>query len=418
MPKKYNLANEFINADLEKALLAAMASQPELYWEIVDLVPAEVWTEEKATFLQFVSAISEQKPFPAVEGEVASDPLGVAHELAELYQKRLLAELAQTFLGDLRGETPSGGLITSLEQNLAKVQQAVKELEAGRVLSLSELYPLVMQDIAKRYEAVKEQGRAAVGLPTGFPTLDRLLGGIQPGVHLLAAEPGQGKTTMLVQMGAHVAKAGIPVLLISFEEALGRLALKCLCQQAKVPMKKFADGYGSPDELEKAVQKESNGWWDYFCLLEGSSKVTARHIKAKALQLMAHHKSNKCLIMVDYLQRWAAANKEFCDFRHIVSGLVTELRELALRLECPVVVVSSQNRTGQGTSSLISLKESGDLEYAADTALFLVENKDRMAKQSWRAIDLKIEKNRYGDKGIIHLMFNPELGLFFEEAKA
>ena len=130
------------------------------------------------------------------------------------------------------------------------------------------------------------------------------------------------------------------------------------------------------------------------------------------------HKSNKCLIMVDYLQRWAAANKEFCDFRHIVSGLVTELRELALRLECPVVVVSSQNRTGQGTSSLISLKESGDLEYAADTALFLVENKDRMAKQSWRAIDLKIEKNRYGDKGIIHLMFNPELGLFFEEAKA
>jgi replicative DNA helicase len=339
----------------------------------------------------------------------------VAHELAELYQKRLLAELAQTFLGDLRSETSSDGLITSLEQNLARVQQTVKELEAGRVLSLSELYPLVIEDIAERWQAVKEKGKAAVGLPTGFPLLDRLLGGVQPGVHLLAAEPGQGKTTLLVQIGAHVAKTGIPVLLVSFEEALIRLALKCLCQQARVPMKKFADGYGSPQELEKAVKKEGDGWWDYFCLLEGSSKVTARHIKAKALQLMAHHKSDQCLIMVDYLQRWAAANKEFCDFRHIVSGLVTELRELALRLACPVMVVSSQNRPGQGTSSLTSLKESGDLEYAADTALFLVENKDRMAKPPCRAVDLKIEKNRYGDKGSVRLVFNPEIGFFCED---
>jgi replicative DNA helicase len=67
---------------------------------------------------------------------------------------------------------------------------------------------------------------------------------------------------------------------------------------------------------------------------------------------------------------------------------------------------------------LVSLKESGDLEYSADTALFLVEADKPQPEPPARAVDLVVEKNRYGPKGRIPLIFRPELGVFREAERA
>ncbi len=416
MPEKFTLAREFTNPVLERALLAAIASRPETYWEVLDLLPPEALTETRQAFEDLAAAVEQEKPLPAVGGEPAQDPVAAARELAGLYQKRLLADLAQAFLEKLRGETSATELMTELEDNLARVQQAVKELRAGQVVALPDLLPEVIADIAARRQAVKEQGAAAVGLPIGIHRLDKLLGGLQPGLHLLAAEPGQGKTTFTLQVAAHVAQAGFPVLFVSFEEALPRLTLKVVCAQAGLEAKKFADGFGDPAELERAV-REYGPKLAALYFIEGTARLTVPQVKAKALQVMSKRKAGKCLVIVDYLQRWAAGKREFNDFRHIVSGLVSELRELALRIDSPVLVISSQNRPGQGSASLVSLKESGDLEYSADTALFLVEPKHRTATPPARAVDLVVEKNRYGDKGKVELIFKPDIGTFREEAR-
>jgi len=85
------------------------------------------------------------------------------------------------------------------------------------------------------------------------------------------------------------------------------------------------------------------------------------------------------------------------------------LRELALGLHSPVLALASQNRSagnygnGKGTAALDSLKESGDLEYAADVVLFLTEAQERMATPPARAVDLTVAKNRHGDTGKVHI---------------
>lgn len=415
MPVAYQLTMEFTRPDLEQALLAAVAAQPDLYWQILDILPPEALTETRQAWEDLTQAIQQGTPLPFVEGTPASDPIAVARELASLYQKRLLAEVAQRFLTDLRGNAEAAELIVELETELAKVQQAVRELRAGQVVALPELLPLVVADVAARRQAVKERGAAAVGLPTGIPTLDKLLGGLQPGLFLLAAEPGMGKTTFTLQLAAYVAQTGYPALFVSFEESLSRLALKAICARARLESKKFADGYGDPTELEQAVSEHGPRLQALY-FVEGTARLTVPELKAKALQLMARWKTNRCLVVVDYLQRWAAGRREFTDFRHIVSGLVSELRELALRLDSPILVISSQNRPGQGAASLTSLKESGDLEYSADAALFIVEAKNRSATPPARAVDLVLEKNRFGDKGTVKLIFRPDIGTFAEEA--
>ena len=99
------------------------------------------------------------------------------------------------------------------------------------------------------------------------------------------------------------------------------------------------------------------------------------------------------------------------------------LHELALGLHSPVVALASQNRSasnygnGKGSAALDSLKESGDLEYAADVVLFLTEAQERCATPLARAVELTVAKNRQGDTGKLSLIFRPDLGTMREEAR-
>jgi replicative DNA helicase len=336
MPERYTLAREFRNPTLEQSLLAAIATRPDVYWAVSDLLSPDVFTESRALYEALTAAILQGQPLPTIEGDPAADPSAATRELIDLFQKRLLADLGQGFLDSLRSDTPATTLIAQVEERLARVQQVVRESQTGQAIALPDLLPKVLQDIRERWQARKE-GKS-VGLPTGFPRVDKLLGGLQPGEHLLAAEPGQGKTTLVLQIAAYVAKAGFPVIVLSFEEALLQLTLKALCAAAQLEAKRFADGFGDPAVLERAIITYSLQFMTLY-LMEGTSRVSPIQVKAKALQLMNRHGAKRCLIIVDYLQRWAATRRSPSDFRLVVSALVSELRELALGLECPVLVI-------------------------------------------------------------------------------
>jgi len=415
MPRKFTLAEAFTDPKLERSLLAAIAANPEVYWEVLDLLPPEALTETRQVYEQLGEAIVKNDPLPEidVDEKEAPDPVAAARELADLYQRRLLAESAQKFMDGLYDKIPVDELINVLETGLVRAQQAVREVQAGRVVALPDLLAEVIKDAEARQKAVRE-GNGTVGLPSGIRKLDKLLGGFQPGLHLLAAEPGQGKTTLTLQISSHVARNGWPVLFVSFEETLRRLALKVICSRADLVAKDFADGTGRIEELERAIRAYASSL-EGLHFVEGTSRLTVSQLKAKALQIMTKRNAKQCLIVVDFLQRWASGRREYTEYRHVVSALVSELRELSLRIDSPMLVISSQNRPGQGTANLISLKESGDLEYSADTALFLVENKQRTVTPPARAVDLVVEKNRYGDKGTIPLIFRPDVGIFREE---
>jgi replicative DNA helicase len=413
----FNLRDDFTDGNAEQSLLAAIAARPELYWELLDLLPAEVLATESAIWQGLAHAIEADQSFEVPTGwQPAADPRATARRLADLHQRRLLAEMQERLAHALYDTNrPATELAALLEEEATRIQHAVRELRAGRVLSLLDLLPDVVQDVQRRREAVQQHGTPVLGLATGIRRLDTLLGGLQPGVHLLAAEPGQGKTTFTLQIAAQIAASGTPVLFVSFEEPVARLALKVICARTGLEAKPYSDGYGDLALFQQAV-REQGPRLELLHFIEGAAKLTTPMVRAKALQVMAKCRATRCLVVVDYLQIWAASKRDFTDYRHTVSGLVSELRELSLRLDSPVLVISSQNRSGQGEARLTSLKESGDLEYSADTALFLVDAGSRRAVPPARAVDMMVEKNRYGDKGKIELIFHAAKGTFREEA--
>ncbi|GHV50979.1 DNA repair protein RadA [Synergistales bacterium] len=114
-------------------------------------------------------------------------------------------------------------------------------------------------------------------IESGIGELDRVLGGgwIKGGVVLLGGEPGVGKSTLLLQACACMARAGLRVLYISGEESAGQLAYRArrlgirernvdlLCERSLLPMLEAARGYEFVvvDSVQAfRAEDESGGW--------------------------------------------------------------------------------------------------------------------------------------------------------------
>ena len=423
---RYHLQDEFIDHGAEQGLIAAVAQTPTLYFELLDLLAPDVFATEAAAWRQVALAIEADQPPPRpAPWRPAADPQAAAQRLADLYQRRLLAaaqeRLAQALYDDT---TPAATLATLLEEEALQVQSALRATAAGRLQWASELLPEVLADAAARRRHWEETGTPLQGLPTGISRLDDLLNGLHEGLHLLGGPPGMGKTTLAWQIAMHVARE-TPVLFVTFEHAPANLIVKALCAQAGI----------NPQEVQRgradlaALRRCATAWQPVaqrLALLDGTSRLTVAQVRAQALQAMHRHQAARCLVLVDYLQLWAKVAEDLrggFQVRERVEMLGGALRELAMRLRSPVVALASQNRgagnygNGKGSAALDSLKESGDLEYAADTVLFLVEAPERQALPPARAVDLILAKNRHGDVGKVALIFRPDLGTLREEAR-
>lgn len=418
----FHLTEEFVDVATERALLAAIARQPDLYWELFDLLPAGVFVTEAAAWQVLAQASEDEAPTAMPEGwEPAVDSRGAARHLADLYQRRLLAEAQERLAAALYSEQPASELASLLEMEAARVRASVRELQSGQLLWAADLAPKVLAEALERIQAREETGRAITGISTGLRKLDELLNGLSGGLYILAGAPGAGKTTLALQLAMQAARDGVPVVYVTYENSPMNLVLKALAAGSGVSAGDVERGFADLGRLRRALEDLRPGL-SRLAVLEGSSRLTMAQVRARALQVLNRHKASQCLVVFDYLQR-ASHAQGYDMLRHNVSALAGELRDLANRLGGPVLAISSQNRSsgnygvGGGSASLDSLKESGDLEYSADVVLFLRLSEKRQASPPARAVDLVLAKNRFGDTGVLPLIFRPEVGILREEVQ-
>lgn len=275
--------------------------------------------------------------------------------------------------------------------------------------------------ISRAFNEDVERFKTASIRKTGLPNLDKVAGGIYPGLYVMGAISALGKTTLIHQIADQMAGAGEHVLFFSLEQSRFEMASKSL---ARITAYRNIRSAVSSLDIRKgnitlAVQEAQKVYakmiaprmsiieGNFNCNISFIGDYVARYIKKNG---------RKPVVIVDYLQILDGMADQRQTTRDLVDTNVRELKRMSRNYDIPVIVISSLNRTNYlAPVDFESFKESGGIEYTADVVWGLqldvmndpLFDKDRHIKEKHemvrnakkenpRKIQLLCLKNRYG----------------------
>lgn len=252
------------------------------------------------------------------------------------------------------------------------------------------------------------------GLPSGFPHLDELTGGFQPGeLIIIGARPSRGKTTLGLTILRKICSVGLSAVLFSCEMRRDQIVTNILTAESLVDWRRLRAGLCTQYDYERINgASERSSQWSF--LIDDTPAISIRAIAARSRRLK--EESNLDVIMVDYLQllRRPAGLANNTSREREVATLSAELKKLARELDIPVIVLAQLNRgMEQGAlprrPRMSDLRESGAIEQDADMVILL----HRLDSTPTEA-ELILAKNRNGPVGSVELGFEGAILRFYE----
>ena len=297
---------------------------------------------------------------------------------------------------------------------LSHAEQSIFAIaESGNTDSLISAADAVTEVLANLSKTDKRDG-----IPTGFPDIDRICGGLQSGcMTILAARPSMGKTALAMNIAENVSiDQKVGVLFVSLEMERAELIKRLLSSRTRIDNDKIKNRQieKSDWKLLAAAQRVISE----SCLyIDDAHSRTITEIAATARRLKRKH--GLSLIVVDYIQLIEPDNPK--DPRQEqVAKIARRLKGLARELSIPVLCLAQLNRQLEATSDkrpqLSHLRESGAIEQDADVVMFVHRPNyfDQAAEPS--EAHLLIRKNRNGRTGEVGLVWFPEFTRFANRA--
>lgn len=241
-------------------------------------------------------------------------------------------------------------------------------------------------------ENSKENKVKITRMKTGFDEVDSMLGGgLTPGLTVLGAASGLGKSTFLLQLAENVSENGIPVLYFSLEMSSTMIAAKAINRQLFIQNKKNTHRkFGAMDLTNPEIVFSATTWESiersrrkaeeksknlYVLDMENLSEqeCTAKGIYGVVKTFVNDHEDKeKPLVIVDYLQILKADPLDNRGDRQSVENCIRWMTKIHLEFKVSVVLISSLSRTSYKQKvQQDSFKETGGIEYSSDVLLGL-----------------------------------------------
>ena len=214
-----------------------------------------------------------------------------------------------------------------------------------------------------------------IGIPTSFPLLDKLLGGLQPSdLIIVAGRPSMGKTSLVLSIAQNAArKFNQRVALFSLEMSSEQVVQRLVSAETGIDSQRLRLGDLRDDEWPLFV--EATGILSEVPIfIDDTPSISALQMRTKSRRLHAEHGLD--LVIVDYLQLMRGDTRSENRVQEI-SAISRALKGLARELNVPVVAVSQLSRAVESRKDhlpiLSDLRESGCL--TGDTLIQLTDGR-------------------------------------------
>ncbi len=297
------------------------------------------------------------------------------------------------------------------------VEELLESAEAG-IFSISQEHvsrdflPIkdALTESFDRLDELQKSSGKLRGVPTGFRDLDNKLAGMQnSNLIILASRPGQGKTSMALNIAQYVAvTAGLPVGIFSLEMSQEELVDRLLVGQADIDAWKLKTGRLDEKDFDK-LSLAMGELAEAPIFIDDTPGITISEMRTKARRLQIEHGLK--FLIVDYLQLIKGRNLD--NRVQEVSEISQNLKNLARELKIPVLAISQLSRAveqrGIKKPQLADLRESGAIEQDADVVMFIWREDPEHPEQ----VILDIQKHRNGPTGEINLVFRADRTKFY-----
>lgn len=287
--------------------------------------------------------------------------------------------------------------------DLKELEAAKKKYELADKKTLS--YINDYEDIADIVDAYENRTKLEP-IKTGYEAIDSKIGYMQGGdLFIIAGATGMGKTCMMLNIAATMAKLGKKLLIFSLEMNKEQLLNRIVSAETDLNSSKFRNG-----ELTK---EEEQRYWDYVYSKEFENlniqvcteyNITTSKIRSIVLG------SNADVVFIDYMGLISGGNKQSSYER--ISEISRELKLMAMESCKPFIVLHQLNRANADRSDkrpmLSDLRDSGKIEQDADMIGFVYRPAYYDDNADKGLIQLLIAKNRHGISGVdCNLRFKP-----------
>lgn len=288
----------------------------------------------------------------------------------------------------------------------SQAEDSIETISAGYDEVISDLYT--------------SRDKGCIGLDSGFPSLNIILGGLQKGkMYIIGARPSMGKSALAMNISEHIAQDS-NVLFISLEMSKKEYAQRLMFSRAGVDVNKV--NTGSLTEADILRVKEQKDYLDKLNLfIETRTPCKVSDIELAIINLQSTRGSCD-LVVVDYLQLLSPSNKGTKNREVEVAEISRELKSLAVKYNVPIIVLSQLSRALESREDkrpmLSDLRESGAIEQDADVVMFVYRdewyNPDNPMSRGRG--ELLIRKNRGGvNNRDVYMCWQPSRVKFTEE---
>ena len=430
--------------DAEESVLGAMLLEPSCVDEAMEeLVPGCFYDpRHKLIFEAMADLVKEHI---AVDLITVTNRLRASGKLSEVGGPVALADLSQKvgaaaniefYIKILKQKTIQRDLITASYQILKKSYDDSIKVDDLIDEAQTKIYSAIQNNVKKEVQDIgsiintalsdieKKQGaEGPTGVPSGFPSIDRITQGWQPSdLIILAARPSVGKTAFSLNLARNAAVIHhMPVAFFSLEMSAIQLAKRLMTSESGL----------SADKIKGGVRLEPYEWEQLEYKLKALAKAPLYIDDTPGIPVMEFRTKIKTLVknkgvrlvFVDYLQLMQGPAELRGMREQEVAAISRTLKATAKELDVPIIALSQLSRNavqrqgGGGKPQLSDLRESGSIEQDADMVIFIhrpdyVGLSDNPGDKE--ATQIIIAKHRNGETADIDMHFKSEQIKFVE----